>query len=113
MADFTFSLDDDQIRIWERFAELRGCSFEHLVRVMVPSITDQFLVHLVNPEIADRIEEEGLAVLPEEMQEILLWQRRRLMGDYQAIQKGKVGRRIRRRLAGEATGRALGKLFKY
>jgi hypothetical protein len=47
------------------------------------------------------------------MQEILLRQRRRLMGDYQAIQKGKVGRRIWRRLAGEATGRALGKLFKY
>jgi hypothetical protein len=33
--------------------------------------------------------------------------------DLQAVQKGKVGRRTGRRLAGEATGRALGELFKY
>jgi hypothetical protein len=36
----------------------------------------------------------------------------RLLGDLNAVQKGKVGRRIGRRLAGKATGRALGKLFK-
>jgi hypothetical protein len=36
----------------------------------------------------------------------------RLMGDINAVQKGKAGRRIGRRLAGKATGRGLGKLFK-
>jgi hypothetical protein len=35
-----------------------------------------------------------------------------LMGDYQAIQKGKVGHRIGRRLAGRAAGKGLGKLFR-
>lgn len=36
----------------------------------------------------------------------------KLLGDYQAVRKGKVGRRIGRRVTGKATGRALGKLFK-
>ena len=36
----------------------------------------------------------------------------RLMGDVNAVKKGKVGRRIARRASGKATGRALGKLFK-
>lgn len=35
-----------------------------------------------------------------------------LLGDINAIQKGKVGRRIGRRLVGKATGRALGRIFK-
>ena len=36
----------------------------------------------------------------------------RIMGDINAVQKGKVGKRIVRRAAGKVTGRALGKLFK-
>jgi hypothetical protein len=36
----------------------------------------------------------------------------KLIGDYQAIKKNRVGRRIGRRLAGKATGRGLGKLFR-
>lgn len=36
----------------------------------------------------------------------------RLMGDYNAVKKGRVGRRIGRRVAGRATGRALWKIFK-
>jgi len=36
----------------------------------------------------------------------------RLMGDVNAVKKGKVGRRIARRGAGKVTGRGLGKLFK-
>ena len=36
----------------------------------------------------------------------------RIMGDINAVKKGRVGRRIGRRLAGKATGRGLGKLFK-
>ncbi len=36
----------------------------------------------------------------------------RLLGDVNAIQKGRAGRRIARRLAGKATGRLLGKLFR-
>ncbi len=36
----------------------------------------------------------------------------RLLGDVNAVKKGKVGKRIARRAAGKATGKALGKLFK-
>jgi len=36
----------------------------------------------------------------------------RLMGDANAVKKGKVGRRVARRGAGKVTGRGLGKLFK-
>ena len=36
----------------------------------------------------------------------------RLMGDVNAVKKGKVGKRIARRVAGKVTGRNLGKLFK-
>ena len=36
----------------------------------------------------------------------------RLLGDVQAVRKGRIGRRIARRAAGKLTGRALGRLFK-
>jgi len=36
----------------------------------------------------------------------------KILGDINAVKKGKVGRRIGRRIAGKATGRFLGKLFK-
>ena len=36
----------------------------------------------------------------------------RLMGDVNAVKKGKVGKRIARRAAGKATGRTLRKLLK-
>ncbi len=36
----------------------------------------------------------------------------RIMGDVNAVKKGKVGKRVARRAAGKATGRSLGKLFK-
>jgi len=36
----------------------------------------------------------------------------RLMGDINAVKKGRVGRRIGRRIAGRVTGRALGRLFR-
>ena len=36
----------------------------------------------------------------------------RLMGDVSAVKKGKVGKRIGRRIAGKLTGRGLRKLFK-
>jgi len=36
----------------------------------------------------------------------------RLMGDANAVKKGKVGKRIARRGAGKVTGRGLGRLFK-
>ena len=42
----------------------------------------------------------------------LLYALARLMGDMNAIKKGKVGRRLTRRAAGKATGRGLGKLLK-
>ena len=42
----------------------------------------------------------------------LLYQLARILGDVNAVQKGKVGRRIARRYAGRLTGRALGRLFR-
>ena len=42
----------------------------------------------------------------------LLYALARLMGDVNAVKKGKVGRRLARRAAGKATGRGLGRMFK-
>ncbi len=36
----------------------------------------------------------------------------RIMGDVNAVKKGKVEKRVVRRAAGKVTGRSLGKLFK-
>ncbi|MDT8369926.1 MAG: hypothetical protein RQ745_12030 [Longimicrobiales bacterium] len=36
----------------------------------------------------------------------------RLLGDVNAVKRGKVGKRIARRVAGKATGRGLWRLFK-
>jgi len=36
----------------------------------------------------------------------------RIMGDVNAVKKGKVGKRVARRVAGKGTGKALGRLFK-
>ena len=36
----------------------------------------------------------------------------KLMGDYNAVKKGKAGKRMGRRVAGKATGKAMRKLFK-
>jgi hypothetical protein len=36
----------------------------------------------------------------------------RLLGDVNAVQKGKVGRRVGRRIVGKQTGRWLGRLFR-
>jgi len=36
----------------------------------------------------------------------------KLMGNYNAVKKGKVGKRVGRRMAGKATGKAMRKLFK-
>ena len=41
-----------------------------------------------------------------------LYKAARIMGDVNAVKKGKVGRRSARRGAGKVTGRGLGKLFK-
>jgi hypothetical protein len=41
-----------------------------------------------------------------------LYQMARLLGDVNAVKQGKVGKRIVRRAAGRATGRAMRKLFK-
>jgi hypothetical protein len=42
----------------------------------------------------------------------LLYLIAKLMGDYNAIKKGKIGKRIVRRGAGKITGKALWKVFK-
>ena len=42
----------------------------------------------------------------------LLYLIARLLGDVSAVQKGTVGKRLARRVAGKLTGRGLGKLFR-
>jgi hypothetical protein len=42
----------------------------------------------------------------------VLYKIARMLGDAQAIGKGKIGRRVGRRAAGKVTGRLFGKLFK-
>lgn len=42
----------------------------------------------------------------------LLYKLARILGDLNAVKKGKVGRRVARRAAGKLTGRGLGKLFR-
>lgn len=42
----------------------------------------------------------------------LLYQIARLLGDFQAARKGRVGKRVVRRLAGRSTGRVLRRLFR-
>lgn len=42
----------------------------------------------------------------------MLYKAARLMGDANAVKKGRVGKRVARRAAGRATGRGLGRLFK-
>ena len=41
-----------------------------------------------------------------------LYKTARILGDVNAVKKGKVGKRIARRTAGKATGKTLRKLFK-
>jgi hypothetical protein len=36
----------------------------------------------------------------------------RFLGDYQAVKRGRVGKRLARRAAGRVTGRGLGRLFR-
>jgi hypothetical protein len=42
----------------------------------------------------------------------LLYTLAKFMGDYNAIKKGTVGKRIGRRLVGRATGKGIGKMFR-
>ena len=42
----------------------------------------------------------------------LLYTLAKLMGDYNTVKKGKVGKQVGRRAAGKATGEAMRKLFK-
>lgn len=42
----------------------------------------------------------------------LLYLIARLLGDVQAVRKGRVGKRVARRAAGKVTGRGLGRLFR-
>ena len=42
----------------------------------------------------------------------LLYLLARLLGDVNAVKRGRVGRRVGRRIEGKVTGRGLGRLFK-
>jgi hypothetical protein len=42
----------------------------------------------------------------------LLYQIAKFLGDWNAVKKGKVGKRVARRAAGKMTGRGLRKLFR-
>lgn len=42
----------------------------------------------------------------------MLYKSARVLGDVNAVKRGKVGKRLARRAAGRVTGRGLGRLFK-
>lgn len=42
----------------------------------------------------------------------LLYKLARILGDVDAVKKGRAGKRLGRRAAGKATGKGLGKLFR-
>lgn len=42
----------------------------------------------------------------------LMYKLARILGDVQAVRRGRVGRRVGRRVAGRATGKGLGRLFR-
>ena len=42
----------------------------------------------------------------------ILYSLARFLGDVNAVKKGRVGKRVARRLVGKATGRGLGRLFR-
>ena len=42
----------------------------------------------------------------------IMYKLARILGDVQAVRRGRVGRRVGRRVAGRATGKGLGRLFK-
>lgn len=42
----------------------------------------------------------------------LLYRLARWLGDYQAVRRGRVGRRVGRRAVGRVTGRGIGRLFR-
>jgi hypothetical protein len=58
-----------------------------------------------------RMRERGVAVSINSTRR-MLYMIARLLGDVNAVQKGKVGKRVARRLTGRATGRALGRMFR-
>ena len=43
----------------------------------------------------------------------MLYTAARLLGDYNAVKRGTIGKRIARRYAGKLTGRFLGSMFRY
>jgi hypothetical protein len=43
----------------------------------------------------------------------MLYKAARILGDVNAVQKGKIGKRVARRYAGKMTGRMLGRMFRY
>ena len=61
-----------------RFAQIKGCSLDHLVKVMVPDMTNELLFCMLNPEVCERIEESVVAGLPAELRETVLRQRAEL-----------------------------------
>lgn len=66
------------------------------------------------PDVAGPVydgSDEGETVGVRSTRGFLYWLAR-LLGDVQAVKKGRIGRRVGRRLTGRLTGRWLGRLFK-
>lgn len=42
----------------------------------------------------------------------LLYRLARILGDFEAVKKGRAGKRLSRRVAGKASGKGLGRLFR-
>ena len=66
MPTFTFSIDDDELKVWQAFARLRGWSLKYLTETFVPKqMTHHMLFVLANPEETALAREAMNSVLSE------------------------------------------------
>ena len=70
---FSFSLNDEELKIWTAFAEYRGLSLDYLVETVVPKLYTRFmLLIMTNPDEVDMATEAGNNALSEGVRENLL-----------------------------------------
>jgi len=66
MPDFTFSLNEDQLRIWQAYADKFDYTFDYLVETVIPkTLTQYLLLNVVGPDWVDDLTEATLDAMPE------------------------------------------------
>ncbi len=73
MPDFTISLDEEELQVWQKSADQTGCSLDHFISSVIPKmITRMLTLALVNPDTILQMEQAVLESLPEGVREGLL-----------------------------------------